>query len=167
MGGAERPHHVGVPGAAHAGDLGAERGRDLDGERPDPSGGAVHQDPLPGLDVAAVPDRVQGGHGRHRHRRRLFERQAGRFGHHEGGVGGGVLGEGAPGEAEDLIAGPQAVHVGADVLDPAGDVDARDPGLRPGQADAAHEAGDARVAAQHVPVVGVDRGGVHLEKHVS
>ena len=27
-------------------------------------------------------------------------------------------------------------------------------------------AGDARVAAQHVPVVGVDRGGVHLQKHV-
>jgi hypothetical protein len=56
--GAERPHHVAVPGAAHAGDLGTECGRDLDGKSPNPSRGAVHQDPLPGLDVTAVPDRM-------------------------------------------------------------------------------------------------------------
>ena len=98
------------------------------------------------LHAATIPDRVQGGHGRHRHRRRLFERQAGRFGHHEGRVRGGVLGEGTAASAEDLIAPLQAVHVGADGLYPARDVDARDPGLRPGHADA-HEAGDARITA--------------------
>ena len=40
-------------------------------------------------------------------------------------------------EAEDLVAGPQALHVGADDLDSARDVDACDPGPRPGQTDAA------------------------------
>jgi hypothetical protein len=59
------------------------------------------------------------------------------------------------------------VHVGADLLDAPGDVDTGDSGLRFGQADAAHQAGDARVTAQPVPVVGVDRGGVHLEKHIT
>ena len=164
MGGSERPHEVDVPSAAHSGDLGAERYRDLHGERPDPSAGADHQHPLPGLNVANIADRVQGGDGRHRQRRRLFERKARWLGHKEGRVGDGVLGEGSPAGAEDLIAALQTVHVRADGLDPARDVDARDPGLRPGQADA-HQAGDARVAAQHVPVVRIDRGGVHLDKH--
>ena len=119
----------------------------------------------PGLNVTAVADRVQGGHGRHRYRRRLFERQAGRFRDHEGGVGDGVFGEGAPGEAKDLITHPQAVDVGADVLDSTGDVDSGDSGLRFGQADAAHQAGDARITADHVPVVGVDSGGMHFQTH--
>ena len=110
---------------------------------------------------------MQGGHGCHWQRRGLLEGQAGGFGDYECGVGGGVSGEGAPGEAEDLVAGPQAVHVGADGLDPAGDVDTGDPGLRFGQAHAAHQAGDARVTADHVPVPGVDRRGVHLEKYFS
>ncbi len=134
---------------------------------PDPSRGAVDQNPLPGLDFAAVADRVQGGHGCHRHCRRLFERQAGRFGDDEGGVGDGIFGEGASGEAEDLVAGPQVVHVGTDVQDAACDVDPGDPSLRFGQADATHEAGNAWITAHHVPVVGVDRGGVNLEKHLS
>ena len=82
-----------------------------------------------------------------------------------GGVGGGVFGEGPAGKPEHLVTWPRAVHVGADVLNSTGDVDAGDSGLRFGYPDAAHEAGDARVTADHVPVVGVDRGGVHLDEH--
>jgi hypothetical protein len=56
------------------------------------------------------------------------------------------------------------LHVGTNSADASCDVDTRDPGFRFGQADAAHETCNVRVAADHVPVVGVHCGGVHLEK---
>ena len=55
--GAEAPYQVKVAGAADAGDLRAEVLGDLDGEGPDPAGGADDQDVLPGLEAPrlAVP----------------------------------------------------------------------------------------------------------------
>src|SRR3954447_23366319 len=47
--GTEPPHYVDVAGAADAGDLGAEVLGDLDGEGPDPAGGADNKDVQPCL----------------------------------------------------------------------------------------------------------------------
>ena len=77
--GTDGPDHVHVLRAAHAGDLGAERLGDLDGERSDAARGAVDQDLLPGLDLALVAQELQGGRGRHADGRRLLEGEVGRL----------------------------------------------------------------------------------------
>ena len=70
-----------------------------------------------------------------------------------------------PGRSRHLVTGLQPAHVGADRLDPARRVD-------PGHPDfglvspTPHQPRDERVAAQHVPVVGVERSGVHPDQHV-
>ena len=77
-----------------------------------------------------------------------------------------VLGERALAEAEHLVAGPQPAHVRADRLHPSGRVDPGHPGLRLGQPHFSHQPRDERVAAHDVPVVRVERGGVHPNQHV-
>jgi hypothetical protein len=123
---------------------------------------------MPGLHLSDVPDRVQGGLSRHRHGRCLFEGQPRRLRHHPVRRGVGVLGERALEPAEHLVPGAQAGHVSADRLEDPGAVDPGDPvlGRGLGQTDLAHEPRDVRVAAHDVPVVGVQRGGVHADQDV-
>ena len=71
--GADRADEVHVPRAAHAGDLGAERLRDLHGERADPARGTVDEHRLAGLDVALVAQRLEGDEPGQRDRGRLLE----------------------------------------------------------------------------------------------
>jgi hypothetical protein len=166
-GGAERAHQVQVAGAAHAGDRRTQRGGDLHGVAADAAGGAVDQNLLPGLYLADVPDAAQRGRGRHRQRRGLLEAQAVRHGHDQVSPGAGVFGEGARAETQDVLAGAQAGYADPGRFHPAGRVDPGDPGLGPGQSRSAHEPRDVGVAAQHVPVVGVERGGVHPDQHLA
>ena len=121
---------------------------------------------MPGPHLTHVPDPAQGGRCRHGHRRRLLEGQARRLGHHLVRFGARVLGECARAEAEHLVAGLQPAHVRTDRLHPARGVDPGHPGLRLGQPHASHEPRDERVATQDVPVVRVERGGVHPDQHV-
>jgi hypothetical protein len=72
----------------------------------------------------------------------------------------------APAEAEHLVAGPQPAHVRAGHLHHARRVDPGHPGLRLGQPHFPHEPRDERVASHDVPVVRVQRGGVHPDQHV-
>jgi hypothetical protein len=165
-GGAERAHELQVPGAAHAGDLRAERRGDLHGVAADAAGRAVDQHPVPGPRLADPADSAQRGGGRHRDRRSLLEREALRLGHEEFGPAAGVFGERARAEADNVLAGAQSAHVRADRLHPVGRVDAGHPGPGPGQSGAAHEPRDVGIAAQHVPVVGVEGRGVNPDQHV-
>jgi hypothetical protein len=55
---ADRPDHVHIPRAAHAGYVCAERLRDLDSERADASGRTVDQYLLPRLNVPFVSKRL-------------------------------------------------------------------------------------------------------------
>ena len=166
MRGADRAHQLDVAGAAHPGDLRAQRRRDLHGVGADAAGGPVDQHPVPGSHRTHVADRPQRGCPRHRDRGRLLEGEAQRLGHHLVRLGARVLGERALEEAEHLVAGPQPAHVRADRLHPSGRVDPGHPGLRPGQPHSSHQPRDERVTAHDVPVVRVERGGVHPNQHI-
>ena len=63
-------------GADH---LGAEGGRDLHREVAHPAGGGVHEDPLAGLDLKGLHERLVGGHPGQRDRGGLVEGQAPRL----------------------------------------------------------------------------------------
>ena len=164
--GAERAHQLDVARAAHPGDLGAQRRRDLDGVRADPAAGPVDEHPLAGLHLAHVPDPAQGRRRRHGDRGRLLEGQARRLGHHLVCRGARVLGERAPEEAEHLVAGLQPAHVRADRLHHARRVDPGHPGLRLGQPHAHEPRDDTGRLAAMCQSYGVERGGVHPDQHV-
>ena len=61
--GTERADQLDVPGAGHAGHLGTEGLRDLDGERPHATGRPVDQDLLSGLDRPVVTQELERGRG--------------------------------------------------------------------------------------------------------
>ena len=77
--GADRSDKIDIARAAHAGHFGAERFRDLHGERAYASGRAVDQDLLPGLNFSFVAKTLQRGDRRHRDRSRLLECHVRRF----------------------------------------------------------------------------------------
>ena len=122
---------------------------------------------MPGPHRTHIPDPPQGCRPRHRDRRRLPEGQAHRLGYHLVCLRARVLGERAPAEAEHLVAGPQSAHVRAGCLHASGRVDPGHPGLRLGQPHFPHEPPDERVASHDVPVVRVERGGVHPHQYVA
>ena len=163
--GADRAHQLDVARAAHPGDLGAQRRRDLDGVRAHPAAGPVDEHPLTGRHLAHVADPAQGRRRRYGDRGRLLEGKARRLGHHHVRRGARVLRERAPAEAEHLLADPQPAHVRADRLHHTRRVDPGHPGLRLGQPHA-HQPRDERVSPQDMPVGRVERGGVHPNQHV-
>src|SRR6516225_9131818 len=68
---AERPDQAGIPGAADAGDLSAERLGDLDGERSHAPGCSVDQHLVTRPDLPLVPQTLKRGQGSHRNSSRL------------------------------------------------------------------------------------------------
>ncbi|RIH75673.1 hypothetical protein Mterra_03957 [Calidithermus terrae] len=147
----------------------AERLGDLHRERPHAAGGAVDQHLLPGPDPAGVPQPLQRGHGRHRHGRRLLERQARRLQRQGLLLGADVLGqpaEPAAGQvAEHLVPGLEALHVLPHRLDPPRDVGAEDRVLGPEEPE--HQPQQARGARQKPPVGRVEGRGVHPDQHLA
>ena len=99
----------------------------LDGERSHPAGRPEDQDPLPGLDLAHVADRLEGGQAGDGDGRRLLDGDG-------GGLGGEVvlgrarvLGVGAAvGPAKDLVASAEPGDLWANGFDPPGQVHAPD-----------------------------------------
>jgi len=120
--GAERADQVGLRPTAHAGDLGAERSRDLHREGPDPSAGTEHEHLLARLDLRDVPDGPQGGEPGDRHRGRLLEAQPCRLPNQLVRPTDCELGERALDDAHHLVTDAKAGCVRADGLDDAGDV---------------------------------------------
>src|SRR5436190_15999059 len=107
--GAEGPRLLDVACAAHSCDVGAERLRDLDGERADTARGAVDQHALARLEIAVVSEALERSQARDPHRRGLLERDVGRLA--DDVERAHVLGEGAAPAAEYLVSGGQVGHV--------------------------------------------------------
>src|SRR5437660_10069747 len=114
---ADRPAHLHVPRAAHAGHFGAKRFGDLHGERTDAARGTVDQDLLTWLDLALVAKQLESSGCRYADGRGLLEREVGRLRNEMVRRSGRVLGEGARAPTEYLIAWPEAGHAIADRLD--------------------------------------------------
>ncbi len=112
--GAQGPHQVLLGRTGDAGDLRAERLRQLYGVRADTAGGAEHQHRLARLDPAGIGERLQCRAGRDRHDRRLLEGEPLRLGRQLVLPHRGVLGEGAARDAVDLVTHAEAGHRGAD-----------------------------------------------------
>jgi hypothetical protein len=162
---AERADQLRVAPAAHGRDLGAERLRDLDRERPDATRRAVDEDVLTRLERAMGPDRLEGDHARHRHDGRLLE------GDVRGLAGQGVLGRnrelgvGAAGAAEDGVADGEPGDARADGLHDPGHVRAAD-GLL-GSGHPVHRPRHVGQAGHHGPVGRVDAGGMDADEHLA
>src|SRR5205807_3153818 len=101
---ADRADQVHIPGAAHAGYLGAEYLRDLHGEGPHTSRSAIDQDLLSRLDLCLIAKALQRGERRDRNGRRLLECDVGGFQHHLVLRGAHILPERARTRSEDGIA---------------------------------------------------------------
>src|SRR5215207_3707799 len=80
--GTDRAHQLDIVRAAHPGDLGAERRRDLDGVRAHPAAGPVDEHLPTGLHPAYVADPAQGRRRRYGDRGRLIEGEARRLSYH-------------------------------------------------------------------------------------
>ena len=79
---------------------------------------------------------------------------------------GGVLGEGAGGDAEHLIARLEPRDILADLLDATRRIDAPDPGLGPAEPEA-QDAEQVRQTRHDVPVADVCTRRVNAEQHVA
>jgi hypothetical protein len=69
--GPDRSDQLRTVGAAHPGHLGAERLGQLDRERPHPTRRPDDEHLMPGLDLAHIPQRLEGGEAGDGHGRRL------------------------------------------------------------------------------------------------
>jgi hypothetical protein len=162
---AERADQLDGPGAADGGDVRTHALRQLDAGGADRAGRPVDKDAPPGLDVRlAEAGEGQGGAighgcslveadaiGHERHRRALLDRQ--------------VLGiRAGPGGAEDAIADLELGDGWADLRDLAGELDARDPILRPQQAG--EQAAGREVGAAMARIRAVDGGSMDAHEHL-
>ena len=110
----------------------AEGLADLDGERADPTGGAVDEQPVAGLHAGDVAEPLEGGAAGEWQGGGLLEGQAGGLVRHLGGRGADVLGKRAVGHAGlavHLVARQHVAHPGACLDDLAGEVPVPDGGL--------------------------------------
>ena len=161
--GAERPRLLDVARAADRGDVtGAERLRDLHGERADTPGRSVDEDALSGLQPRLVTETLQRGDRRDRNGRGLLEAQPLRLAH-DGVLHAHVLGERARSATVDLVARRDVRDVLPDRLDDAGEVHAQPRILR--RAEARPEPCDGQ-ARHPVPVGRVHRRGADAHEHL-
>ena len=150
---ARRPDHVRAQGDG-----------DLHRVEPDPARGAVDQHPVALADVERLGQRLVGGQPGERQRPGLGERQRLRLVRQAALRRGHELGRRPPLDvvpadvAEHLVAGRERDHRGADRLDDAGDVPARD------DREVVRE-GARQAAGADAHVDRVDAGGVHPHQH--
>ncbi len=162
--GADRPDQLDVLRAADTRDVRAERLGDLHREGAHAARGSVDQHALPRLDPAAVAERLQGGDSGHRDRSGFLEGECRRL-RREALCGCRcVLGEGAAGCAEDLVAGLELGHVLAHRLDRSRDVAASDAGVRPPQPPINGRKTN-RLAPHDPPVARVDGRRANADEH--
>ena len=139
---------------------------DLHGEGSHPAGGADDQHVLPGLHFGAVPNGLQRGERGHRHRGGLLKGEIRRLRRQFVGTGGGVLGEAALADAEDLVADLESRHLRAERDDRAGDLPAPDLGL--GGADAVPgEPYRVRHAGHQMPDTAINACRVNPEQYLA
>ncbi len=131
----------------------------LYGEAAHAARGAEDEDALAGLDLRAVPYRVEGGARGDGHGGGLFEAEGGRLGREGALLGAGVLGERSGAVAVHLVARPEAGDVRADGFDHPRDVQAAD--ARLGSPQARHGADRVGQARHEVPDALVEAGRVH------
>ena len=156
--GSDRPNQFYVARAADAGHLGgAERLRDLHGERTDTSGRAVDQYTLPRLEAAEITQALKGREAGHRHGRGFLERHAGGFQRQGLLRDDHVLGARPRSLGPiDLVAGAEPRHALAHGLDHSGDIGTQDGrAARFADAHPHHRAEEQRFTAQEVPVIGI------------
>src|SRR5439155_5015383 len=134
--GADRADHLDILRTAYASHLRAECLRDLHRERAHTARRAVDQDLLPGVNLPLVAKTLQRSECRHRYRRRLLERDVGRFQHDAISSRRHVLRECARSPAEDLVAWLELRHALADRLDGPSEIDAKPCLLRLAQSHA-------------------------------
>jgi len=151
--------------AGRAGDLGAERLRDLHREAPHAPGRADDQHLLTGPDVSVVADGLQGSHAGHRHGGCLVVGEVDRLRGQLVGSGDCVLGEGAGGHAEHLVSGRELGDVGSDGFDRSGEVPAGVGVLGAAQTEAG-EADRIGEPGHNVPGAAVHAGRVHPDQHL-
>ena len=124
MVGADRQDEVGLRRAAHAGHIGSERLRQLDGERAHASCRADDQDALPCSNLASVAEAEECRTAGHGDGRGLLEGEVPGLGRELLRPSERVLGEGAVAGAEDLVTRLEPGHVLADRLDLPGHIPA-------------------------------------------
>ena len=163
---AERAHEIDVSRAAYTGDFGAEGFRDLHGVGPHAAGGAVDEHLLSRGDATVIAQTLQCGDGGDRDRGGLLERQ---FGGLQNDVAvlarEHVFGERAPGPAEDFVAGFESGDTCADSFHGAREIGSGARTVR--RAQALEQAKDVGLAGGHVPLVGIEAGGVHLDQDLA
>src|ERR1700726_539237 len=122
--GADRTDKIDISRTANAGDLRAERFRDLDRESAHASGRAVHQNLLTSLNMTFVAETLQRGDGRDWNRSRLFERDVGGL-RHNGAIGqnANVLGKGSGFSPEYFVSGSKVGYVFANRFNSSGVID--------------------------------------------
>ena len=160
---AERSGLLHVPRAADGGHVRAERLCDLHRVGADASGRAVDQNLLPGLDLALVAQRLEGGEPRHRNGCRFLERDVGRLGRKLLLGGARVFGPGAGSGAEHLVTRLKRLDVLADGFDPPSQIA---PHVRvvgsPQPCPHSCEVGPGHA----VPLDGIDRSRLNPDEHL-
>jgi hypothetical protein len=146
--------------------VGPERLRDLHRERPYGSPRTDDQHLLPGLHLPLVAECLEGGEAGGGDSRRLLEAEVRGLGRDLVLPSGGVLGEGAGGDAEHLIAGLEPRDILADLLDATCRINAPDPGLGPAEPEA-QDAEQVRQTRHDVPVADVRTRRVNAEQHLA
>src|SRR2546426_778322 len=123
---ADRADEVQVLRAGHARDVRSQHLGDLHGERPDTPRRPVDQDLLSTLEPSHIPETLQRGVRRNRDRGGLLECQVRGLSNESDVPNRDVLGQRVYARAEDLIPGPEFLHVRADRFDASREVPSED-----------------------------------------
>src|SRR5215217_8631774 len=162
---ADRSDHLHLRGAAHAGDVRAERLGDLHGVGPHSSRGTDDKHFLPRAHFSVVAQGLQGGRAHDGYHRCLLEGEVRRLGRELVLASTNILGVGALSDAEHLIAWLEPAHVPAEGLHDPGHVRADDGVVWRSEA-VTREAYRVRQTRHDVPDVPPHTGRLHANQYL-